>query len=197
MEIVRKACPADHAALYQICLATADAGHSAAQVGRDPDLYGHLYAGPYLALEAGFAWVADDAQGVCGYVLATPDSAGFYARMEADWLPPLRHRHVQPAHPLDRGLVESLHQRWQLPASLAAWPAHLHINLLPRAQGRGLGERLMRTALAALDAAGAGAVHLGVDPRNQRALAWYGRFGFGELARQPGCIWLVRAAPPA
>ncbi|QDQ28783.1 hypothetical protein FNU76_21860 [Chitinimonas arctica] len=48
----------------------------------------------------------------------------------------------------------------------------------------------MERILAGLAEASVPAVHLGVDPRNVRALGWYGRFGFTELFRQPGCVWM-------
>lgn len=195
MTIIRPAVPSDQAALYRICLLTADAGADASPAGRDASLFGHLYAGPYLALQPDFAWVLEDADGPCGYVLATPDSADFYARMERDWLPPLRAQYAaQAGDPRDAALLAQLNRPWALAPALHDWPAHLHIDLLPRAQGQGLGAKLLQTALTALTNAGVTAVHLGVDPRNQRALDWYGRFGFHPLFRQPGCIWLGRRA---
>ena len=45
-------------------------------------------------------------------------------------------------------------------------------------RSQGLGESLLRHALDWLDARGATAVSVAVVPGNDRALAWYGRFGF-------------------
>jgi ribosomal protein S18 acetylase RimI-like enzyme len=45
-------------------------------------------------------------------------------------------------------------------------------------RSRGLGESLLRHALRWLDAQGAASVTVAVVPGNDRALAWYGRFGF-------------------
>ncbi|HEY9104323.1 GNAT family N-acetyltransferase [Chitinimonas sp.] len=193
----RLATPADEAALYAICLATGNAGENAAQPGREGELYGHLYAGPYLALEPAYAWVVEDELGVCGYALGTPDSTRFYARMTTDWLPPLRQRHPVPRAPEDAWLVSQLHANWQTDSRLADWPAHLHVDLLPRAQGRGAGAVLIQQLLAQLQAAGAPGAHLGVDPRNTRALSWYARWGFSPLFSQPGCHWLGLTFQPA
>lgn len=194
---LRLATPADEAALYAICLATGDAGEDAAHPGREGVLYGHLYAGPYLALEPAYAWVVEDELGVCGYALGTPDTAQFFARMTTDWLPPLRQRHPAPGVPEDAWLITQLHTDWQADPRLTDWPAHLHIDLLPRAQGKGVGAALMQRLLLQLQAAGAGGVHLGVDPRNTRALTWYARFGFTPLFSQPGCHWLGHLFQPA
>ncbi|MGQ5523232.1 GNAT family N-acetyltransferase [Chitinimonas sp. PSY-7] len=191
MEGIRAAKAQDREALYAICLATGSAGEDASRQVAEGSLYGHLYAGPYLALQPDFAWVVEDAAGVCGYVLATPDTATFYTCMETAWLPALRLRYAGLVNQSDRALLAQLNSRWEAKPQLAAWPAHLHIDLLPRAQGRGLGRRLMCIALAALAQADVHAAHVGVDPRNKRALAWYQRFGFRELYRQPGCVWLV------
>jgi ribosomal protein S18 acetylase RimI-like enzyme len=63
-----------------------------------------------------------------------------------------------------------------------AFPAHLHINLLPSVQGQGLGRELIRTMLTALRERGIPAVHLGVSATNVSASAFYRRLGFTELA---------------
>lgn len=190
MSGLRRAQSDDLPACYAICRQTGDAGADATAPGRDPDLLGHLYAAPYLILEPAFAWVVEDEEGVCGYALATPDSARFFAAMAAEWLPPLRTRYAGMPHPADASLVAQLHATPSFSPQLADWPAHLHVDLLPRAQGQGLGGKLMRAVLDDLRLAGGLGVHLGVDPRNERALNWYPRFGFGELFRQPGCVWM-------
>ncbi|MDN3579105.1 GNAT family N-acetyltransferase [Chitinimonas viridis] len=192
MRIYRMATEADREAVYRICLLTGDAGRDASAPGRQEALYGHLYAGPYLSLAPEHAWVAEDEEGVCGYALGCANSATFYADMERAWLPPLRERYRVPQHPADGWLINRLQSVHTLEPRLAEWPAHLHVDLLPRVQGQGVGGVLMEKLMSSLRAAGAPAVHLGVDPRNERAVGWYARFGFVELFRQPGCIWLGR-----
>jgi RimJ/RimL family protein N-acetyltransferase len=67
-------------------------------------------------------------------------------------------------------------------------PAHLHIDLLPAYQGAGHGRALITTFLQALGEMGVPRVHLGMDPRNTRARAFYERLGFTEIpvAGEPG-----------
>lgn len=50
--------------------------------------------------------------------------------------------------------------------------------------GRGLAPMLMRAALAAAHARGAGAMWLGVWSENARAIAFYRRMGFGVVGEQ-------------
>jgi ribosomal protein S18 acetylase RimI-like enzyme len=62
--------------------------------------------------------------------------------------------------------------------ALEPYPSHLHIDLLPRAQGQGNGRRMMNTLLNALKEHGSSAVHLGMHPDNARALNFYKNMGF-------------------
>lgn len=189
----RPASPADRAALYRVCLETADSGADATALYRDPLLVGHVYAGPYLTFEPDFAFVLEDGGGVCGYVLGALDTAAFEARLEREWWPALRGRYADPAdvppdlRTPDERLAHLIHHPpRQDPAVLAAYPSHLHIDLLPRAQGSGQGRRMLERLFAALRAAGSPGVHLGVGGRNTRAQGFYRHVGFRELARSEG-----------
>lgn len=64
---------------------------------------------------------------------------------------------------------------------VAAYPAHLHIDLLPDRQGLGRGRELMRALLEALGDRGAPAVHLVMAKANEPARAFYDRMGFHEI----------------
>ena len=64
---------------------------------------------------------------------------------------------------------------------LAAYPAHLHIDLLPRAQRQGWGRRLINALCEALAERGVPGVHLQYDAANVNAGAFYQRLGFEEL----------------
>ncbi|GAA4336049.1 hypothetical protein GCM10023086_69030 [Streptomyces venetus] len=78
---------------------------------------------------------------------------------------------------------------------LAAYPAHLHIDLLPQWQGSGHGRRLTRTFLQALQDRGVPAVHLVMATANTLAGAFYDRLGFHRLdVPEPGsATYLGRA----
>jgi ribosomal protein S18 acetylase RimI-like enzyme len=64
----------------------------------------------------------------------------------------------------------------------AAYPSHLHVDLLPRLQGQGWGRRLVDTLVERLRAAGSTGLHLGVATANTGAQAFYRAVGFTELA---------------
>ncbi|GHS89166.1 hypothetical protein AGMMS50218_14780 [Actinomycetota bacterium] len=93
----------------------------------------------------------------------------------------------------DAVLVRRLHHPEEIaPADvLAQYPAHLHIDLLPRAQGGGLGRRLITALADALRERGVPGVHLGVEARNTGARAFYARIGFTVAHQDEGGALLV------
>jgi ribosomal protein S18 acetylase RimI-like enzyme len=199
--VIRNATPADTPELYRICLLTGDAGRDATALHADADLLGEVYVGAYLHVQPAVAGVAIDEGGsALGYVLGTPDTVAFAAACEVAWWPALRSRHPLDSCdagrvrlPADQALVETVHRPPMPEADLvAAYSAHLHIDLLPRAQGQGLGRALIDWLLGRLVELGAQGVHLGVDPRNTAAIAFYERLGFTRWGPDPETVTLVR-----
>jgi ribosomal protein S18 acetylase RimI-like enzyme len=183
--------PEDQSALYRICLETGDSGEDATSMYQDPEVLGHVYAGPYGALQPDLAFVVEDAEGVGGYVLGALDTAAFEERLEREWWPPLRARYADPdGKPRseltpDERMARTIHHPSRTPADLLVrYPSHLHIDILPRLQGTGYGGGLIRTLLGALREEGSRGVHLGVGARNVRAIGFYRHMGFEELASE-------------
>lgn len=199
--VIRRARRSDAADVYRVCRMTAPSELA----GSDPDLVGHLWAGPYLAAASDLAWVVDggrragegdpDAPGLLGYVLGCADTRGWEAWCEAEWWPGLRRRHPPGSGtPADRRLVELLHAPPRSPdAVVERHPAHLHVNLLPAAAGLGLGRRLIETLLGALTERGIPGVHLGVAEQNARAIGFYEHLGFTTVAIDADTRWMARA----
>jgi GNAT superfamily N-acetyltransferase len=191
---IRQATDADHSALKLICLQTGDSGTDASLLQDDPDVLGLVYAVPYQIFAPDFAFVLEDAGGPCGYVLGAPDTAAFETWMDEVWYPPLRTcmRNPGPDESLWRG---SDWVRWRVfaprsspPVNLAPFPAHGHIDLLPRAQGKGLGRAMIQTLIDALRADGSPGLFLEVGAENTRAQAFYAHVGFRPLDRRPGSV---------
>lgn len=184
---IRRYRPADLDALYKICLLTADDGQDGTGLYPDGHLPGHIYAAPYALFEPALAFVAQDEDGVAGYVLGALDTEAFEQRLERDWWPRLRGRYADPPDggQLARGAqlaAHDIHHPFRAPAELTRnYPSHLHIDLLPRQQGRGLGRRMIATLTSELRQRGSAGVHLGTSERNQRALGFYRRLGFTAL----------------
>jgi ribosomal protein S18 acetylase RimI-like enzyme len=183
---LRKADLSDLPAVYRICLKTGNAGQDASATEDDPDMLGHLFAGPYVVLEPNFAFVLDGPNGVAGYVLGALDSEAFFKRMETHWLPPLRRRIPDPGFdPATWKGSDSwrrqLHAfKADIPASLHAYPSHGHIDFLPEARGLGFGRLGLERVMQELAEAGSPGLQLGVAPDNHSALAFYRKLGFTE-----------------
>jgi ribosomal protein S18 acetylase RimI-like enzyme len=175
--------------LYRICLLTADDGRDATPLYRDPVLPGQIFAAPYALFEPSLAFVAADDAGVGGYVLGARDTRAFEQRLERDWWPRLRRRYPDPPAGLpparwtaDQAMAHLIHHRHPISDEIARrYPSHLHIDLLPRLQGRGQGRRLIDTLADALRRQGSPGVHLNVSHGNHRAPEFYEHVGFTEI----------------
>lgn len=184
MAFIRPYEPFDRADVYDVCVRTASSGGDARGLYRDDDLMPDVFAGPYLLLEPELAFVLDDGDRAVGYVLGTADTAHWVEEHRRRWLPLVAARHPLPAPPgtPDAPFVELLHHpERNLHPELAGYPAHLHIDLLPEHQGAGHGRGLVRTFLTALRERGVPALHLGMDPANTSARAFYERLGFHDI----------------
>lgn len=193
-------------ALYAISLATGHAGGDASQLHDDPKLIGHIYAAPYALLAPELAIVAADDEGVVGYVVGAADTAAWEDTLERLWWPKLRREYAHPGgapretwtHDQRRAFI--IHHPGRTPAALVrAHPAHLHMNLLPRAQRRGVGSALLKSWIGRAAARGVSGAHIGVNGANQGGLQFWRRRGFGALALDGvltgRTIWMGRSWP--
>jgi ribosomal protein S18 acetylase RimI-like enzyme len=190
--------PADLDAIYDICVRTGAAGGDARGAHSSDRLLGDIWAVPYVTHEPQHAHVLDDGAGnAVGYILGTADTAAFVKWYRAEWLPATEGRYPD-GDPRDEVML-GLHrdpERMLLP-ELAGYPAHLHIDLLPKWQGRGQGRGLMAAFLDGLRAAGVPRVHLGMAPDNHGAYAFYQRLGFRDLVvPDAGALYLGRDTGP-
>lgn len=193
--------PGDRADVYDVCVRTGDAGGDARGLYPSDDLLPDAFAGPYLELEPGLAFVLDAGGRAVGYVLGCADTAAFVAAVRERWLPLMTGKYPPGAsYGAGEWLVRDLYhpERMLLP-ELAGYPAHLHVDVLPGHQGAGHGRALIETFLAAAARRGAPALHLGVSPANGRALAFYAHLGFRPIpitSRESGAVYLGRRTTP-
>jgi ribosomal protein S18 acetylase RimI-like enzyme len=188
-------------AFYRIALATGDGGADAAALYRDLKLLGHIYAAPYAVLCPETVFVAEDDDGIGGYIVGAADTRTFEARLEAEWWPRLRAVYPNPAATARNGWSQdqlrchTIHHPRLTPATVGVgYPSHLHINLLPRLRGRGVGRRLMGRWIDAVCAMGSHGAHLAVGVTNTRAIRFYEGCGFRALDDVPhaskGALWM-------
>jgi GNAT superfamily N-acetyltransferase len=202
--LIRFARPGDEPGAYYVCLKTGDYGKDGETFYReDPDALGRIFVGPYLAFEPGLSLILQDSEGICGYALGAFDSRKFFDRYENEWRPGLCARFPQPTgDPEGWTRVQTVydwyhHPDYFTPEPYNAYPSHLHIDLLPRAQGRGYGRKMFEQVIRILRAQGAPGAHLGVSILNTPALGFYERLGFNELERAGSgnsqCIYMGKS----
>lgn len=204
--LIRPARPGDQAGAYYVCLKTGNFGQDGEPFYRDdPDALGRIFVGPYLSYEPEFALIAEDAEGICGYALGARDSRAFYQRYEHEWRPALCAQFPAPTgDPTHWTRVQQVyhwyhHPDYFCPEPYASYPSHLHIDLLERARGGGLGRKMLEQVMDKLRQQGSPGAHLGVSLLNIPAQGFYQRLGFAELARvgegADGCLYLGRSFP--
>jgi GNAT superfamily N-acetyltransferase len=168
MVTIRSYQPADLDALYDICLVTGASGQDATPLHNDGQLIGHIYAAPYAVLEPAQTF-------------------------ERDWWPALRERYAQPAFEpteADRNRIATIMRPSPNPAGIvAAYPAHIHMNLRARLRGQGVGMALLRRWIAQAREAGVKGIHLGAGATNTGGIAFWQKGGFVPLERNDRSAW--------
>jgi ribosomal protein S18 acetylase RimI-like enzyme len=202
MADIRAFRPADLDDLYGICLATGAGGDDASALYRDPKLVGHVYAAPYAHLSPRTVFVVEDTEGVGGYIVGASDTRDFEARLKAEWWPALRQIYTDPSDRPRAGwsgdelMSYKIHHPDRTAEEIVEpYPSHLHINLLPRLRGQGVGSQLMMRWLAEVRDMGSHGAHLAVGAANRRAIRFYRACGFHELERrsrpEPAAVWFA------
>ena len=195
--------PDDLDALYRISLATGLAGGDASHLYQDPKMMGHIYAAPYAVLAPELALVAEDGEGVAGYVVGTTDTSAWEEKLEQAWWPALRQRYALPAEAdaerwtPDQRRAFTIHRPTPTPAAVARlYPAHLHMNLLPRLHRRGVGTTLFERWTALARARGATALHVATNRANTGSVVFWRKMGFADLVLdglpQGRTLWMGR-----
>ncbi|MGV8912151.1 MAG: GNAT family N-acetyltransferase [Rhodoglobus sp.] len=192
MSQIRQAGLQDLPGTYRVCVQTADAGGDGSALYGNHDLLGHIYVGPYLVGQPDLAFVIADEHGVAGYVLGAADTRLFEEWQESEWWPVLRDQYLPTQGATrDDELIAQLHSPVRAPeAVIERYPAHLHVDLLPRAQGAGLGRAILETLFDALRARGVQGIHLDVGEDNHNAISFYRHIGFVELSRGTDSVYM-------
>lgn len=180
----------DEAAVADICLKTADAGTDATGVFDDDTIWAEVFVLPYVHRHPDLAYVVESDDGrVVGYILCAPDTDAFEDWFHDEWWPRRGARWPRPHTERTRQdgtLIYAYSRRSGAEPYADEYPAHLHIDLLPEAQGQGWGRRLIETVVADLTARGVPGVHLAAASENESAIAFYPRVGFTPIPSHPG-----------
>ena len=184
-ESVRKFKEEDRPGLYHVCLATGDSGASALHLYNQKDMLGEIYVGPYLSFqpELSLTLIQD---GVSGYALAALDTRSFEDTLSKKWWPSILEKYTNSSpenfNERENNLFGYIQNPPLRPEEVVKhYPSHLHIDLLEKTQGRGIGKAMMHLLLDMLREKGSKGVHLGMGSQNARAFAFYTKLGFTLL----------------
>lgn len=188
---VRQALDADWMRIGEICRITSLEG--TAMPSEKHSFFEGIWVEPYRRLSPELTFVAVDRGRVAGYLTGCHDTAAFKTQRRWRVELPLGLRYLPEAiagrsdvrsHWLRLlGLKKSPEDSFprDLRARLAAeFPAHLHINVDPQFQSRGIGSLLIRRYEDELRRRGAPGVHLFCG---QKPVSFYQRQGFSILER--------------
>ncbi|CUV10017.1 Acetyltransferase [hydrothermal vent metagenome] len=185
---------ADTSAVYEICLKTGNSGQDATHLFSDPLVLGHIYVGPYMEFEPQSVFILEDDQGPCGYIMGVLDSQTYYQWMHSEWLPKIRVDYKKPTGDPDTWnkteKITNLLFQPELQRLFPGFPAHLHIDLLSRAQGKGQGKLMMDRFIDYLRYNKISGVHLELSSKNDRAFNFYRKYGMQELDRNNESIFM-------
>jgi ribosomal protein S18 acetylase RimI-like enzyme len=196
---IRTARPSDEASILDICLRTADRGQDGSKNYSDPRLPGLVWALPYVRFCPENASVLIQGDEVMGYCVAARDTQAYEQRLAEEWWPMLKAelQGFSAGTEQDENVLAYILEAPRTSRKVTdLYPAHLHINLLPKLQKGGHGSRLLQHQLQSLSVCGATGVHLGVDPRNEIVMGFYSKFGFVEIDRTPSIVMGKRFANP-
>ena len=178
---IRRYKKTDLDSLYQICLRTGDNGKDATRCYNDKKLIGHIYSAPYAIFEPELCFILSMDSNPCGYILGTKNTIRFQKWLKNKWYFKLQKSYSMPLdedNSRDANLIRQLYFQQGNREEFENYPAHLHIDILPNAQRRGYGRKLINAFLKELIYQKVKGVHLIVSKKNINAINFYQKVGF-------------------
>ncbi len=178
---IRKYKKTDLDSLYQICLQTGNNGKDATKLYKNKKLIGHIYSAPYAIFEPELCFILSMNSNPCGYILGTKNTIRFQKWLKNKWYFKLQKSYSMPLdedNSRDANLIRQLYIQQDNREEFKNYPAHLHIDILPNAQRRGYGRKLINAFLKELIYQKVIGVHLIVSKNNINAFNFYQKVGF-------------------
>jgi ribosomal protein S18 acetylase RimI-like enzyme len=194
----------DRDAVVTICHRTGYFGEDAAPHFKDAELFGLLFTAYYLDYEPEHCFVADDSGLAVGYIIGSTDTIAQREAFDRLIVPRIvKHALAKTLfrHPGDVWFLLGLTDHAEYEKGLysedlvTTFPAHLHMNVLPGYQRKGIGGSLMARFIEAMRTAGAPGVHLVTSTENKKALPFYRGEGFAVFKELPTKLWEKKSPP--
>jgi len=198
MTLIRPYDKDNRGGVFHVCHKTGFFGEDASPHFKDRELFGLIFTSYYIDFEPENAFVAKENDAIVGYIIGTDDTIAQRENFDRFFIPKIVKRmfgYTLFHHPRDFFFILRLkgiskyEEEIYTPDFLERFPAHLHINLLPDYQGRGLGTRLMsifEERMRGLDIRG---IHLITSTENIKAVPFYGKMGYEIIKELPDILW--------
>jgi GNAT superfamily N-acetyltransferase len=198
--LIRECCIGDLDGVSEVCCRCGYGGEDIAESGAFDDrrLFAMLFSHYYVRYESHTSFVAVPASNpgkVLGYVLGCPDTARYERLFFRRMIPRIATRvffFTWWRYP--RTVAELLRWAHGVPwreANPAGddYPAHLHIDLLPEFQRKGIGGRLLDTLESRFRALRVPGIHLVTSSTHQKALPFYAKHRYRILRTAEHKMW--------
>ena len=185
---IRKVKAEDETALIDICYITGDP--KLKQIFPDKQLFGMFWCLYYVWFEPENCFVAVDSETnkVIGYILSTKDTEKqekhFKSKMTQKIKARRKELHLQTfrSRVYTYFIINKIHTRKRR-LLYKNYPAHLHIDILPQYQRKGIGHRLMQTLEKHLESNNVIGYHLEVGVNNKLGISFYQKYGLELYAK--------------
>ncbi len=179
---VRKYNPKDRENILKICIETSGLP---TETEKDKAFLNLMYNDYYAAVEGENCFVAvNEADEAVGYILCAENYSKYSYTFRNLYLPEIKKlgfKYYSMA--ISEMAVHSLFKK--------AYPAHLHIDILPVCQGQGTGTELVNALKAHLKNKGVKGLMLSCGMGNKRAIKFYKKNQFRKLANIAGSCIMV------
>jgi ribosomal protein S18 acetylase RimI-like enzyme len=188
--------PSDQRALFDLSANTAFFGEPVEAFLEDRSLYNDAFARYYTEYETAYAWIADGAGEVAGFLLGCIDTVRQTRHWRSYLLKRVLVRAISGRYKLGRrtatfawSMLMGMVRTEQPAVNLSEYPAHLQIDVKESLRGKGIGNRLIDTYLEQLRQHTVCGVHLETTSHNEAAWHLYEKIGFQLLDHRPNHYW--------
>lgn len=176
----------DYEAVGRVCVLTGDSGKDASGKFFSDELLPALYAYPYVLFAPEMARVVELDGEVVGYIVGVPNVREFSTWWKREWTPRFQEMFSQEQtwNEAEKSLIrKGLDPDAEYLAPFREeFPADFHIDMLPAAQGRGLGRKLITGYRQRLARLGVDKLAIGVGAANESAVGFYKHLGLKILS---------------
>jgi len=191
---IRKVEEEDEAALIDICFITGDP--TLKQIFHDKQLFGMFWCLYYVWFESENCFVAVDSETnkAIGYIFSTKDTVKQEEQFKIKMTQKIKAKRKELKLRTLRSriytyfIINKIHTR-KRKTLYRNYPAHLHIDILPQYQRKGIGHRLMQTLEKHLKNNNIIGYHLEVGADNKLGISFYQKYGL-DLYSKNHFTWI-------